>query len=463
MIKHRIITAKELSLHETIACGNIKKTKELLAFIKNGSELDTFYDKFGQAPIHTAVILGVGYGMATQENIDCSLQILELLFEKGANVNALTQNKKYSAISLTLVWKHNITILQFLLTKGANPDQHLIQNRSTIIPDGDFYTIEEKCTALHIAAGLPENDALLVLLAFTRNPNPPLSDGTTPLHVAIFAMQEKTTLALLSHIDINLECTKRFLGMSKTPLQMAVYLISPKQTVYYPTNWREEPLYRIVKCLTFSNNQLNEQVTKILENQTSSHSILTFVQELNQKVSNVQHKPYPKATYSLSKNTTLLLLKWRLMVQYDSRQNIFSLLKKSGHTAGLFKSLLSKEMFESSFKYCFVKQCNLNKEEKTIFNKFPNKILNTLSEAEVQSLIRSVYFLRNALDTEYVFYRLLNETRLSKKSKFSKLPQELLDKILEYTLIEYTMIERIHVFQDIATTGYGANHSIFPR
>ena len=149
-------------------------------------------DEDGRTPLHHAAIHG---------HVDCAL----LLLEHNADIEARDNRGRTPLISAVydeiLVIERG-TIMRALLSNGARVDAHDL--------DGD--------TALHLAAGFDEREAMSILVHNGANSNALNNSGDTPLHCAVwFAGTEKVRLLLmLDGINVNIKN-----GRGLTPKQAA--------------------------------------------------------------------------------------------------------------------------------------------------------------------------------------------------------------------------------------------------
>jgi ankyrin repeat protein len=184
----------EVTVYDAAAIGDAEKVEALL--IANPGLVSSKDYKFGRTPLHWAALYG---------NSD----VAELLLAKGANVNAVDQDRM---TPLHLVAKNDYKenaksmLATAKLLLASNADVNAVD-----FPFGD--------TPLHKAAGGKGNceEMVKLLLANKSDVNAMNGSGWTPLHVA--ASEDRTGVAdlLLAHgADIN---AKTYSG--ETPLHWA--------------------------------------------------------------------------------------------------------------------------------------------------------------------------------------------------------------------------------------------------
>jgi ankyrin repeat protein len=141
-----------LSIHEAAALGDLVRVREL---VEAESELANRVASDGHLP------LGLACFFLHEE-------IVEYLLEKGANVNAASQNNQRVAPLHAASASRSVSIVRTLLEHGADPNAR--QNGGS--------------TALHSAAQNGQVEMIQLLLRHSAQANARTEEGETPLDLA---------------------------------------------------------------------------------------------------------------------------------------------------------------------------------------------------------------------------------------------------------------------------------------
>jgi ankyrin repeat protein len=155
----------EPNIFEAAATGRIDRVRELL---KTNPELVHAYSPDGWTALH----LNFGH-----------LDIVNLLLDSGADINAVSKNKLVATPLQGSVVMKNLTLGKLLLDRGAK-----------VSPHG-----EGRDTPLHEAAGGGEIEFAKLLLERGADVNARDDAGNTPLTIALESKQPETTTLLREH------------------------------------------------------------------------------------------------------------------------------------------------------------------------------------------------------------------------------------------------------------------------
>ena len=161
----------ETPLSHAVIDGQIEIIKLLLS---KGANVNIKNHEFGMTPLHLAVIIP----------FDCKTEIINLLLEHGADIDAVT-NKGDTAIQYAANYfaANHSEIVKLLISKGANVN---IQNAYG-------------ATLLHSASRKGDSSLVKILLSNGAKPNIKDNDGKTPLDIAIKEGHSEIVIILKEH------------------------------------------------------------------------------------------------------------------------------------------------------------------------------------------------------------------------------------------------------------------------
>lgn len=166
-------TGVELDIFEAAATGKVDRVAVLLARpggLAADPGLAKTYAPDGFTPLGLAAFFG-------------QREVVELLLQQGADVNAVSRNVSgYTALTGAVAGGHR-EIVATLLAHGARADHRY----------GPGYT------PLHEAAASGKLEIARLLLDHGADPNAHTDDGKTPLALAVEKKQEKTDALLRQH------------------------------------------------------------------------------------------------------------------------------------------------------------------------------------------------------------------------------------------------------------------------
>jgi ankyrin repeat protein len=160
-------TGVELDIFEAAATG---KSDHVAALLAQDASLANTYAPDGFTPLGLAAFFG-------------RREVVELLLQQGADVNAVSRNVSgYTALTGAVAGGHR-EIVATLLAHGARADHRY----------GPGYT------PLHEAAASGKLEIARLLLEHGADPNAHTDDGKTPLALAVEKKQEETAALLRQH------------------------------------------------------------------------------------------------------------------------------------------------------------------------------------------------------------------------------------------------------------------------
>jgi ankyrin repeat protein len=160
-----LATGIEPSVFEAAATGRVERVREL---VKRNPDLVREYSPDGWTALH------LNFG---------NLEIVKVLLDKGADINAVSKNKLSATPLQGAAAMQNLELARLLIARGAN-----VNCRG-----------EEGVTPLHEAAGNGQIELVKLLLANGANVNAKDDQGKTPLATALEYKQAAIAKFLQEH------------------------------------------------------------------------------------------------------------------------------------------------------------------------------------------------------------------------------------------------------------------------
>ncbi|MCZ8157662.1 MAG: ankyrin repeat domain-containing protein [Leptospira sp.] len=157
--------------------GRLDQLKDLLELGSNPNEYDDFLE--GETPLMTSMYVPANFNNTPDGFYEERREVVALLLDFKANPNLLSKKKNESPLTVA-IRKRAISIVELLLSKGANPNLSVVNNLYDIYPAGS--------SPLHVASYSEGSDKISpeivrILIKFGGKVNSFDKNKNTPLHI----------------------------------------------------------------------------------------------------------------------------------------------------------------------------------------------------------------------------------------------------------------------------------------